>query len=220
MSGAQAQSARDADTAVNEKPYGLRGTTSAPSSTPSTARPPTLYGALPASRGPSAASIRKPAPRDNHGQPPLATDPTQDEAAIQTESISAESALNQADQDCAASLGRQNDRVGTSMTRRPIPATEREAVPGSMLGSLILRPTLAERSFMNRRLAAPSKTSRVYSETTLSGTLQSDWSRHQTHRRWLRDLSEESFRHRHRVSERQCRRTAGPRPAQRHDRDP
>jgi len=176
MSGAQAQSARDADTAVTET-YGLRGTTSAPSSTPSTAAS-TLYGALPASRGPSAASSGTGA-TDTTGRPPLATDPTQDEAAIQTGSISAESALNQADQDFAASLGRQNDRVGTVDDSPLNTATDETAVPGFMLGSLILRPTLAERVVHESIDYGASKTSRVYSETTLSGTLQSDWSRHQ-----------------------------------------
>lgn len=173
LSVAQAQSASDPEPAAEA--YGLRGTTTASASTQPGADS-TLYGALPASRANTAATSGT-ASSGPGLLPGLATDPVEADTQLQTESIGAQP--SQADRDFAASLARQNDRVGT-VDGLPIDGgTDDTDVPGFMLGSLILRPTLAERVVHESISYGTSKTSRIYSETTVSGTLQSDWSRHQ-----------------------------------------
>ncbi|MBU4528232.1 MAG: outer membrane beta-barrel protein [Hoeflea sp.] len=176
MSGAQAQSASGPDAAATET-YGLRGTTTGSASTRSTAAS-TLYGALPASRENSATSSRTGA-ANSAGQSQFSADPVETDTQIQTGTIGANSDLTQADRDFAASLARQNDRVGTVDDLSINSGADDTAVPGFMLGSLTLRPTLAQRVVHESINYGASKTSRIYSETTLSGTLQSDWSRHQ-----------------------------------------
>jgi hypothetical protein len=52
-------------------------------------------------------------------------------------------------------------------------------LPGFAIGTLTLRPTLDQRIIREAVRFGTSKTSRAYSQTSLSGTLQSDWSRHQ-----------------------------------------
>ncbi|OCW59365.1 outer membrane beta-barrel protein [Hoeflea olei] len=157
----------------------MRGTTSQPSDAASRAAA-TLYGALPA-----PATRPSPIPRDpaaaaassGASARTIATEPTT--AGDQTGSIGPVSDLSQADRDYAESLGRQNERTGTVDGLRRIPSTGADTVPGFMLGTLTLRPTIGERVVHESVDYGSSKTSRVYSETTVSGTLQSDWSRHQ-----------------------------------------
>ncbi|WP_269389409.1 outer membrane beta-barrel protein [Hoeflea alexandrii] len=160
--------------------FELRGTSDGTSSTASTAAS-TLYGALPAPR-PGGATM---ATTDGFGATapagPLdtAANPVQPAAEDLTGSIGSPSNLSQADQDYAASLARQNARVGT-VDGLPLDPLEQEAgVPGFSFGSLTLRPTLDQRVVHESVRYGPTRTSRTYSQTTLSGTLESDWSRHQ-----------------------------------------
>ncbi|MBC7281504.1 outer membrane beta-barrel protein [Hoeflea sp.] len=178
MSAAQSQSASDPEPTAGT--YGLRGTTTDSVSTQSTAAS-TLYGALPASATSSATPSGAVAGGTEtvRASDAAALAPEPADTEIQTGRIGAESDLSQADRDFAASLARQNDRVGT-VDGLPLNAgRDDDAVPGFMVGSLTLRPTLAERIVHESVNYGTSKTSRIYSETTLSGTLQSDWSRHQ-----------------------------------------
>jgi hypothetical protein len=52
-------------------------------------------------------------------------------------------------------------------------------LPGFAIGTFTLRPTLDQRIIRESVRFGNSKTSRTYSQTSLSGTVQSDWSRHQ-----------------------------------------
>ena len=176
----RAQTAADQNS--TDELYGLRGTTTPEQSAQSSAAS-TLYGALPANRTTSAkmsADDRTDTTRTAaFGQP---ADVTASATATETEdltgSIGAVSELNQADRDYAASLARQNDRVGT-LDDLPLNAREDKTVaPGFMFGALTLRPTLSERIMHESVRYGDTRTSRTYSATTLSGTLQSDWSRH------------------------------------------
>ncbi|MCC0036928.1 MAG: outer membrane beta-barrel protein [Hoeflea sp.] len=173
---AQTVSGSNSDTGRFE----LRGTSDGTSSAASTAAS-TLYGALPAP-GPGGATM---ATTDGFGATapagPLdtAASPVQPAAEDLTGSIGSPSNLSQADQDYAASLARQNARVGT-VDGLPLDPLEQEAaVPGFSFGSLTLRPTLDQRVVHESVRYGPTRTSRTYSQTTLSGTLESDWSRHQ-----------------------------------------
>ena len=76
----------------------------------------------------------------------------------------------------------------------PLDPLEQEAgVPGFSFGSLTLRPTLDQRVVHESVRYGTTRTSRTYSQTTLSGTLESDWSRHQLNvdgsGTWQRNLS-------------------------------
>ena len=160
--------------------FELRGTSDGTSSTASTGAS-TLYGALPAPR-PGGATVTT---TDGFGttaaagQLDTAASPVQPAAEDLTGSIGSPSDLSQADQDYAASLARQNARVGT-VDGLPLDPLEQEAgVPGFSFGSLTLRPTLDQRVVHESVRYGPTRTSRTYSQTTLSGTLESDWSRHQ-----------------------------------------
>ncbi|MDZ7599750.1 MAG: outer membrane beta-barrel protein [Hoeflea sp.] len=181
MSMAQAQSASDPEPTTEV--YRLRGTTTASPSSQSAAAA-TLYGALPAARSGSTATSGSGgttrAARVGPGvQAGTDADLAEADTQIQTGAIGIESDLSEADRDYAASLARQNDRIGT-VDELPLDADRDDtAVPGFMLGSLLLRPTLTERIIHESNSFGAAKSSRVYSETTLSGTLQSDWSRHQ-----------------------------------------
>jgi hypothetical protein len=154
-------------------PYQLRGTTGS-SVTGEASAASTLYGALPAARpggGISSSGIGDAASTGATGAGASAED--------LTGSIGSPSALSQADQDYAASLARQNERVGT-IDGLPLDSSSDAAeLPGFAIGTLTLRPTLDQRIIREAVRFGTSKTSRTYSQTSLSGTLQSDWSRHQ-----------------------------------------
>lgn len=172
---AQAQQSSDPEPAAGA--YRLRGTTTATTSAQSTAAS-TLYGALPA-KAAGAGATTGTGTTGAAGQQQFTTGPAMDDAEIQTGSTDPVSELNQVDRADAASLARLNDRVG-SVDDLPLNNGDDEtSVPGFMLGSLLLRPTLSERIVHESNQYGPTKTRRIYSETTLSGTLQSDWSRHQ-----------------------------------------
>ncbi|KGF69575.1 hypothetical protein LL06_10225 [Hoeflea sp. BAL378] len=138
-----------------------------------------MYGALPArpdtgtaaARGAVAASPSQPV------QPVAA--PVEAVAADQTGAVGPVSDLSQADRDYAASLERQNERIATVDGLPLNPPADDATVPGFMLGTLTLRPTLSERLVHESTSYGGSKTSRIYSETTASGVLESNWSRHQ-----------------------------------------
>ena len=181
VSAAQAQSASD-PTATDEL-YGLRGTTSA-SETSRANSASTLYGALPAptDRSGTAPTTEAQDETDSNSASPQAAiiaSPAEAEPGDLTGAIGSPSDQSQADLDYAASLRRQNDRVGT-VDGLPL-NTDRDdtLVPGFMLGTLTLRPTLSQRIVREEVSDGARRTNRTYSETTLTGTLQSDWSRHQ-----------------------------------------
>tara|TARA_R110002020_G_scaffold5887_3_gene24212 strand:- start:387 stop:1970 length:1584 start_codon:yes stop_codon:yes gene_type:complete len=175
MSTAQAQSVPDPDAA--DETYGLRGTTNAAPSEQSSAAS-TLYGALPASPGTGSAAGGAVAASPSQPAQPVAA-PVEAVAEDQTGSVGAVSDLSQADRDYAASLARQNQRIATVDNLPLNPPVDDTSVPGFMLGTLNLRPTLSERLVQETTDYGGAKTSRFYSETTVSGVLESDWSRHQ-----------------------------------------
>ncbi|MEM5474511.1 outer membrane beta-barrel protein [Hoeflea sp. AS60] len=163
-------------------PYQLRGTSEETSSTQSSSAS-TLYGALPTPRPGGAVTAPAEEP-DAFGatsstvQLDAMGNPIQPAPEDLTGSIGSPSNLSQADQDYAASLARQNARVGTVDELPLAPLDEQSTVPGFSFGSLTLRPTLGEKVIHESVRYGTTKTKRTYSETTLSGTLESDWSRH------------------------------------------
>jgi len=165
-------------------PYQLRGTSEQTSTAQSNAAS-TLYGALPAPRPAGTSTSLGTGNSDTFGATGSAGqfDPTgtplQPAAEDFTGTIGSPSDLSQADQDYAASLTRQNARTGTVDGLPLAPLAEEASVPGFSFGSLTLRPTLDQRVVRESVRYGTSKTSRTYSQTTLSGTLESDWSRHQ-----------------------------------------
>ena len=178
---AQAQSAIGSDSTRGT--YGLRGTTTQESTAQSRAAA-TLYGALPASSSDANSSSAFEDPDEvsangTNAQTDISGNPVEPATQDLTGSIGSPTQLSQADQDYADSLGSQNPRIDTVDNLPAGTDPDASAVPGFMIGSLTLRPTLGQRVVMESVSNGPVKTSRTYSETTLSGTLQSDWSRHQ-----------------------------------------
>ena len=162
--------------------YGLRGTTTAETSeTRAQARAAaTLYGALPAI--PTASDSSDLADVEDEPNATIAAQEAvraRESSEITTGSIGLDSDISQADQDFADSLARQNARVESIDGLEANPATDPDSVPGFTLGTLTLRPTLNQRAVHESIRNVFSTTSRVYSETTVSGTLDSNWSRHQ-----------------------------------------
>lgn len=177
ISAAQAQSISDSDSTTES--YGLRGTTTASISSDASAAS-TLYGALPASGGSSAGtSATSQGALSTDEQAQFTTGNAEADTETQTGSVGSVSDRDQSDRDYAASLARQNDRTGTVDGLPRNSRADDTSVPGFMLGSLNLRPTLSERVVHESTSYGPTTTSRIYSETTVSATLQSDWSRHQ-----------------------------------------
>ncbi|WP_158285023.1 outer membrane beta-barrel protein [Hoeflea marina] len=80
--------------------------------------------------------------------------------------------------DTEAGFGRQNDRAAPVDDLKPGPAADPDAVPGFAIGTLVLRPTVSEKIVHETRRDGSGTTGRTFSETTLTGTLESDWSRH------------------------------------------
>lgn len=162
--------------------YPLRGTTDQSASTQSIAAS-TLYGALPALRSGSSAVVSGTGDSNAFGTASssqlLEAADNSAQTEIITGAIGSPSDLSQADQDYAASLARQNARTGTVDDLPLAPLADSSTMPGLTFGSLILRPTLDQRVIQESVRYGPSRTSRTYSQTTLSGTLTSDWSRHQ-----------------------------------------
>ena len=165
-------------------PYQLRDTSEGTGPTQSSAAS-TLYGTLPGPRPARTVAETTTGETDAFGATssaaqlePLAS-PAQPVAEDLTGAIRSPSDLSQADQDYAASLTRQNARVGTVDNLSPDAVAEEAAVPGFSIGTLTLRPTLDQKVIRESVRYGASKTDRTYSQTTLSGTLESDWSRHQ-----------------------------------------
>ncbi len=168
---------------ASESPYQLRGTTGS-SVTDTASAASTLYGALPAARPTGAISssgVGDAGSLDATSARPTGAGGFDANASAEdlTGSIGSPTGLSQADQDYAASLARQNERVGT-IDGLPLDSSSDAAeLPGFAIGTLTLRPTLDQRIIREAVRFGTSKTSRTYSQTSLSGTLQSDWSRHQ-----------------------------------------
>ena len=180
MPGAHAQSA-----STTSGLYELRGTSEQPLSAEQNAAS-SLYGALPAPRPGATASTTVATGEDDFSvtAPNAPVDerlvnPTQSEAVQTTGAIGSPSELSQEDQDYAASLARQNIRTGTVDDLPLNQADEDGGVPGLSIGSLTLRPTLEQQVVHESLRYGNDRTSRTYSQTTLSGVLESDWSRHQ-----------------------------------------
>lgn len=165
----QAQSAGDREVPTVER-LPLRGTTTqAEPSAPY--RPDTLYGALPSATREDRNGIAA-ADSDDAGSGATLSE-------ITTGTIRDSEAIDEADAEYSASLARQNLRAET-VDELPVSAnSDSGGVPGFMIGTLTLRPTLSERIVRESVTGTGFSTSRVYSETTLSGTLDSNWSRHQ-----------------------------------------
>ncbi|MEQ8482552.1 MAG: outer membrane beta-barrel protein [Hoeflea sp.] len=167
---AHAQSAGDREAPRVER-LTLRGTTT--QSTPAGPyRPDTLYGALPRTTQADQSGFASTDSDD--------TDAAGDAALseITTGTIRDSETIDAADAEYSASLARQN-RPAQTVDGLPDSAnTEPDGVPGFMIGALTLRPTLSERIVRESVKGTGYSTSRVYSETTLSGTLNSNWSRH------------------------------------------
>ncbi|MCY0096559.1 outer membrane beta-barrel protein [Hoeflea ulvae] len=176
LAAAQAQSVNGSSTLPET--YDLRGTTTQ-ASTPQSRAAATLYGALPTSRDDQASlpGIEEAIGTTQADAPTQQTDTAQPQD--QTGSIAPPTQLSQADQDFADSLGAQNARIGTVDGLPEAEQPDPSAVPGFMLGTLTLRPTIDQKIVRETVSFGADKTSRTYSETTVSGTLQSDWSRHQ-----------------------------------------
>jgi hypothetical protein len=163
FSAAQAQSASDSSSAGNL--YPLRGTTTATASSSGPYTASTLYGALPATRSASGGSTTS-----------VVTDPFTPPATATLEP--APDSIAEDDDLFADSLSRQNGRV-ESLDGLSANSGDADGVPGFKLGTLTLRPTLSQRVVRESVKNGGASSSRTYSETTLSGTLDSDWSRHQ-----------------------------------------
>lgn len=176
LAPAQAQTVSGSNATTG--PYQLRGTADNASSTQPDAAS-TIYGALPVPR-PAGASVTSGAGEpDSAGQQEnLAVNPGLQAAEDITGTIGSPSDLTQADQDYAASLARQNPRTGTVDDLPLDPLADEAQAPGFSFGSLTLRPTLDQRVVRESVRYGTSRTNRTYSQTTLSGTLDSDWSRH------------------------------------------
>ncbi|SOE16360.1 hypothetical protein SAMN05877838_1224 [Hoeflea halophila] len=161
--------------------YQLRGTSEAPLPANQPAAS-TLYGALP---GPATGGTVPASGTGTFGTTVATGEPgSATEFGLQTGeditgTIPSPSDLSQADQDYAAGLARQNARVGTIDDLPLDTSTDEAAVPGISLGTLTLRPTLDQRVVHESVRYGSDRPRRTYSQTTLSGTLESDWSRHQ-----------------------------------------
>ncbi len=171
MVTAHAQTASSGSTLIERSP--LRGTTASTPQSTGPYRASTLYGALPGNRDTT----------DDGPEDEAVFDSTGTASSVQlpqaTGSISTVADVDQADLDYAASLARQNPRI-ESVDGLPVaPVADPDGVPGFMIGNLTLRPTLSQRIVHESVRFSDSKTSRVYSETTLSGTVFSDWARHE-----------------------------------------
>lgn len=160
--------------------YQLRGTSEQPLSAEQSAAA-SLYGALPVPTASATATTGTGVFGASATTVPVVslTDTAQPDLAETTGAIGSPSDLSAVDQDYAASLARQNARTG-SVDDLPLnSSSEENDVPGISFGTLILRPTLDQRVVHESVRFGTGTTSRTYSQTTLSGVLESDWSRHQ-----------------------------------------
>jgi len=93
-----------------------------------------------------------------------------------TGSVDAADAYERQTLDAEEGYGRQNLRV-PSLDGVTLRRAEDDGL-GIRLGTMVLRPTISEKIFHESRRDGGFSTRRVYSETTVEGTLQSGWSRH------------------------------------------
>jgi len=159
--------------------YQLRGTTEQAASTQQSAAA-SLYGALPV---PKPVTTSAGTGTFGASATPGTADPSastiQPNLQETTGAIGSPSDLSAADQDYAASLARQNARTGTVDDLPLDPLSEENDVAGITLGTFTLRPTLDQKVVHESVRFGTGSTRRTYSQTTLSGVLESDWSRHQ-----------------------------------------
>lgn len=93
-------------------------------------------------------------------------------------SVDARMGTSDKSDDNLAGFGRQNDRAPSVDGLKPSSGTGPDAVPGFAIGTLTLRPTVSEKIVYETNRGDSGTTDRSYSETTITGTLESDWSRH------------------------------------------
>lgn len=173
IAAAQAQTASSENQQIERFP--LRGTTTSTQQPTGPYDASTLYGALPANPATSDDGQED----DTRGVFDASAASASAQSTQTTSSIPTDEQAEQADADFAASLARQNPRA-ESIDGLPIaPVSDPGGVPGFMIGTLTLRPTLSQRVVHESVSSSGTSTSRVYSETTLSGTLFSDWARHE-----------------------------------------
>lgn len=97
------------------------------------------------------------------------------EEPIRTLSVDAQTALADREE---GRYGRQNLPISTVDGTETGTTPDESLTPGIRLGAFILRPTLSEKIAHERERYGTTSDSRTYSETTLEGILESDWSRH------------------------------------------
>lgn len=127
-------------------------------------------GSAPDIAGATAASSADPAADVD----PLARP---DSAEPITGSVDANDRLEAQQLEGEENFGRQNPRI-SSLDGVPLRQTTEDDGLGIRLGTMILRPTISEKIFHESRRDGAFSSKRIYSETTASGVLQSDWSRH------------------------------------------
>ena len=180
ISAGQAQSLSGSSSSSGT--YPLRGTSDRTTTTATSSAASTLYGALPSPR--PATSLPDAAGTDASGfsgystQSGRLSNETRTIADDPYGPASSPSDLTQADQDYSQSLARQNQRTGT-IDDLPLDGSSTDDAPtGLSIGTLTLRPTLDQKVIHESVRYGSTRTSRNYSQTTASATLQSDWSRH------------------------------------------
>ena len=106
-------------------------------------------------------------------------EPAPEETATEEPSRATSVEAAQAEQDREdGRYGRQNLPISTVDNLRTGTTPDDGSAPGIRLGTFLLRPTLTEKIVHENQRYGSSSFSRTYSETTLEGTLESDWSRH------------------------------------------
>ncbi len=106
---------------------------------------------------------------------PEAADAAEAEDPARATSIDAERA--QADRE-EGRYGRQNLPISTVDGTETASTPDEDRATGIRLGTFTLRPTLTEKIAHETESYGGASFDRTYSETTLEGTLESDWSRH------------------------------------------
>jgi hypothetical protein len=135
---AQAQSASNENSEIERFP--LRGTTTSTPQSTSPYRASTLYGALPGTpTTPATGRRRRYSGASTALRQPIRHNPLKPPAR------SRQTRVEQAEADFAASLARQNPRTESIDGLPDAPIADPDGVPGFMIGTLTLRPTLSQR---------------------------------------------------------------------------
>ncbi|TDH35081.1 hypothetical protein E2A64_15325 [Pseudohoeflea suaedae] len=98
-------------------------------------------------------------------------------AAEPSRSPSVDAALAEQDRE-ENGFGRQNLPISSVDGRQTASVPEDGRATGIRLGTFLLRPTLTQKIAHENQRDGSTSTSRTFSETTLEGSLESDWARH------------------------------------------